>query len=537
MAAPMFRSPRLWALIPAAVGLVSACQGAVATKGVAPPPPVSVSLRATVAPEPEASIPVPTPPVPEPEVPDTRPMLSTRDFTTPIFDQPSFGSPQLGYLRAGTRVVRSRDAIEAKAADGCPGGWYKIEPNGYVCNGRYGATINLRDPGVVAAERSRPRHAPLPFGYGNSMGAPGYDRIPTADEVAKREPDIDGFRKRALAEEGRLHPDQRSPKLALPLEPIPASLTGHAKIPLLNSPTRLPYIGGNVRIAFVSAFESLGRSYYLTTEHLVVPAERIKAARLTSFRGVDLSTDGSKGPRLPMVWMRLPPLAATAHVYVLEGDAVTETEVTLPYQSWAEVEDKDVVIKGTRYHKLRTPPAGLPERVGGKPAEYGVKWPAAARLDAMTKLPATVEAGEIWIDVSLSRQTLVVYEGLVPRFATLVSTGAGGKNKDTPWGNYRVYQKHHTTKMSGRENPAEGEHFYRFDDVPYTQYLVRGIAIHASFWHDGFGVARSHGCINMSPWDAQKVFGMTSPSLPHGWHGIYPNRGSNPPGTLVQIRG
>jgi lipoprotein-anchoring transpeptidase ErfK/SrfK len=170
-----------------------------------------------------------------------------------------------------------------------------------------------------------------------------------------------------------------------------------------------------------------------------------------------------------------------------------------------------------------------------------VKAVEVARLDVV-KPPEKIAEGELWIEVSLNKQTLVVYRGTTPVFATLVSTGAGGKTKNTPWGAFRVYQKHVSSRMSAEEKPAEkegdeAEHAYRYDDVPYVQYLVGGIAIHAAFWHEGFGMPRSHGCINVSPRDAQRVFNYTLPAMPEGWHGVNPGRAGIGQGSLVVIHG
>jgi lipoprotein-anchoring transpeptidase ErfK/SrfK len=64
--------------------------------------------------------------------------------------------------------------------------------------------------------------------------------------------------------------------------------------------------------------------------------------------------------------------------------------------------------------------------------------------------------------------------------------------------------------------------------VPYVQYFHEGYALHSAYWHDHFGVARSHGCINLAPIDAQRVFGFTDPPVPEGWHGtnVDPGRGT-----------
>jgi hypothetical protein len=70
--------------------------------------------------------------------------------------------------------------------------------------------------------------------------------------------------------------------------------------------------------------------------------------------------------------------------------------------------------------------------------------------------------------------------------------------------------------------------------VPWVQYFSEGVALHAAFWHDEFGRARSHGCVNLSPRDAQRIFALTEPALPPGWDAILPT--ASAPGTVVRVR-
>ena len=66
-------------------------------------------------------------------------------------------------------------------------------------------------------------------------------------------------------------------------------------------------------------------------------------------------------------------------------------------------------------------------------------------------------------------------------------------------------------------------------------YFEAGYALHAAPWHDEYGKPRSHGCINLSPIDARRVFMWTDPPVPSGWHGI--NIGTDMgQGTAVVVR-
>ena len=74
---------------------------------------------------------------------------------------------------------------------------------------------------------------------------------------------------------------------------------------------------------------------------------------------------------------------------------------------------------------------------------------------------------------------------------------------------------------------------YSYEEVPFTQYIGR-VALHGAFWHDQFGVPRSHGCINLSPADAEWLFGFTKPLLPEGDREVAATE--KQPGTVVRVR-
>ena len=144
--------------------------------------------------------------------------------------------------------------------------------------------------------------------------------------------------------------------------------------------------------------------------------------------------------------------------------------------------------------------------------------------------PPGVGADERWIHVDLSEQVLVAYQGDVPVFTTLVSTGK--EPGMTPVGGHRLQSKHVATSM--RDQPIE-EDAYSIEDVPWTQYFHNSVALHGAFWHGGFGLVRSHGCVNLSPADARWLFGFTTPQLPDGWHAASPGVGSIARGSAIVI--
>ncbi|WP_437638262.1 L,D-transpeptidase [Sorangium sp. So ce854] len=66
-----------------------------------------------------------------------------------IFAEPRWTARRIGYLRAGAIVARRP---EPSGRESCGGGWYRIEPSGYVCIGA-SATLNIHDIAVEASSR------------------------------------------------------------------------------------------------------------------------------------------------------------------------------------------------------------------------------------------------------------------------------------------------------------------------------------------------------------------------------------------------
>ncbi|WP_437783495.1 L,D-transpeptidase [Sorangium sp. So ce1097] len=66
-----------------------------------------------------------------------------------IFAEPRWTARRIGYLRAGAIVARRP---EPSGRESCGGGWYRVEPSGYVCIGA-SATLNIHDIAVEASSR------------------------------------------------------------------------------------------------------------------------------------------------------------------------------------------------------------------------------------------------------------------------------------------------------------------------------------------------------------------------------------------------
>lgn len=130
-----------------------------------------------------------------------------------------------------------------------------------------------------------------------------------------------------------------------------------------------------------------------------------------------------------------------------------------------------------------------------------------AQAEPVDKILGEFDAtGEKHIYVDLSTQTLTAYQGDTLFLKTLVSTG---KWTPTPTGEFTIWSKFRSTKMSG----GSGNDYYYLPNVPYTMFFSgsgvapsRGFALHGTYWHNNFGHPMSHGCVNLRTVDAEKLF-------------------------------
>lgn len=412
-------------------------------------------------------------------------------------------SPKLGYLRLGARV--KRDA-KPTPGDGCPGGWYEIAPEGYVCAGPTASVDDLNHAAELASPRPE-RDDPLPYAYARSKGFPPplYARLPSADEQTRTEGVAPG----------------RAPRSApgwddTPTTPLPELLAAGRALPTVfgfarsdaNGPERTV---ANSGFALLSTHEHEGRRFGLTTDLRLVPLDRVNRVRPSDFRGIALGG----AVTLPVVFVR----ARHALLYAGSPERGLAIARQLDYREAVPVTGRSAFVSGRRY---------LETRAGDWLADTEL-----VRIEPPKRLPLWAKGTRTWVSVSLSKQTLLAYVGAEPVYATLVSTGAGvaadagAESRATPVGEFLVHTKHVTATMNGDEVGDE----FDLGDVPYVQYFSGGVAFHAVYWHDAFGTPRSHGCVNLSPIDACFLFHFTEPAVPRGWHGAFSLR----EGTLVSI--
>jgi hypothetical protein len=139
--------------------------------------------------------------------------------------------------------------------------------------------------------------------------------------------------------------------------------------------------------------------------------------------------------------------------------------------------------------------------------------------------------GEKHIFVNITKQELHAYQGekLVISFPI-----SSGKWRPTPTGDFRIWIKLRNAHMEG----GEGADYYNLYNVPYTMFYYNdkvpksfGFSLHGAYWHNNFGYPMSHGCVNIRPEDAQKLYDFADPQT----EGNTTYATNDNPGTLVTI--
>ncbi|MGF1465876.1 MAG: L,D-transpeptidase [Sandaracinaceae bacterium] len=255
-------------------------------------------------------------------------------------------------------------------------------------------------------------------------------------------------------------------------------------------------LGAGFGVAVVERRSVRGVELARTLSGLWVPVSELVFARPSDFTGVELGPDADLARLGWVIGERARPRGTRDVI-----DRLTPVEVEAWGRRWVELADgRELPRRHLTGPRLAAPP---PEAMPGRR----------------------------WIDVDLDRQVLVAYVGPRPVFATLVSTGR--RPTSTPRGTFRVWVKLAESDMDDLERDDVVEN-YAIQAVPWVQFFEGSVALHAAFWHDRFGHRRSHGCVNLAPRDAERLFAFTRPALPAGWDAILPTERS--PGTVVRVR-
>jgi hypothetical protein len=181
-------------------------------------------------------------------------------------------------------------------------------------------------------------------------------------------------------------------------------------------------------------------------------------------------------------------------------------------------------------------------RVGELYGTYGdMFWAAAEAFRPITPddiAPIHPEAQDKKVHVDLNHQTLSCFEGQQEVYFCRISSGAKfdaeGNVVDkwaTPVGAPSIFRKLVSIHMSGGGTGAGWD----TPGIGWDCFFAQGgVAIHSTFWHNDFGAARSHGCVNATIEDSKWVFRWTTPEVKYD-PGDLTIQG--PGGTVVEVVG
>ncbi|MCB9591886.1 MAG: L,D-transpeptidase family protein [Sandaracinaceae bacterium] len=451
--------------------------------------------------------------------------IFARRFVSKVRERPDRDAFRVGYLRAGAIMMATTGDPVRTDDSRCRGGWYELTTGGFVCNGRdVIAFWGRRPPEVRGAQPDRA--APLPYNYARNRrnNNPMYRNLPTDEQAAE----FEGFhipgQEPPPGEEGATAEGEG----AAPAAPPPATEDDPDAEPEEEEPVTLASLAGE--------------------------RDSVLLRRMTNGMIVSLDRDFRAGPHRRRYWRTIHngfvPYRTLAPILIPDfaGVRLDET-VNLPF-GWVMAQNEFYYLRSDDGRVRRGPRVELRERlqIVGRETIGTTDYFIAAdgrlyrerdvRRIAPRARPDQIGEHDKWIEVNLSQQYLIAYEGDRPVFVTLISSGRAFHPDDpeanflTPTGTFRIRAKHLAANMDG-DTAADGP--YSIDDVPYVMYFQLAYALHGAFWHRAFGFPRSHGCVNLAPRDAQWIFNWSDPQVPEGWHGAYPTESE--PGTWIYIHG
>ena len=490
-----------------------------------------------------------------------------------IHAAPRKDSDHVGFLRIGTRLR----ATEKIVNDDCPRGWHQLEGGGYACASR-GLMVDAKPP-FMSYQPAAPRVAePFPYdwAYVRQWNTPQWWQVPNAEQLAAtrelrvvREsertgeplpgtepaaggtgggggesdaalPPPDGEGGEAAGdgggEAGNDTPEPAPPEPAPDpapdpaAEPEPEEEKEPVNIPF--SPS-MPWLEKGYFLSLGETIRDGDRSYWRTARGGVVEKSNAHPYEPRDFHGAELFS----GVDFPVGFVMVK--GGTKLLELGKDDKLHSVGKQLDKRAFLDL-GEEVEINGRAYFTVLPYPPPEPTQEAGDGGEDADGEPQLLvkadimRMPDLQPIPKGLDAWDRWIDVDITKQMLVAYEGSRPVYVTLVSTGKKGSDEEpfeTPTGRFRIRSKQITSNMDGA-TATDGN--YAIQDVPWVMYFQGSYALHGAFWHESFGYVRSHGCVNLGPTDARWLFYWTTPFVPEFWHGV--SSSDDNPGTTIVIR-
>lgn len=451
---------------------------------------------------------------------ESRPSITSLTQRAPIVEAPEPGARWIGYVRSGGAVPIVRGPL---GNAGCPlrrevagSGWYEVEGGGFMCVGNFAALTASVEGSALARRLPSPPQvdASMPFRYAiNWRPTVMYRWLPSRADEREVEPERFPQPSSASADGGAA---TRADGASAPREAAPArdagprieELAGASGTPLLRRMTRGMYV------SLDRALHGTTGNFWRTQTGGFVRTGSVGIVRnFSTFQGQRLGEQ----MHLPVAFA----LSVTTNTYQSNGRGGFSPIGRVPRLTTFQITDDPPVRAGSNeFYRTRE---GLFLRS------------RQVRVVTAHAPPADLGPGEKWIDVNLDHQSVVAYEGAVPVYVTVASTGRRDRNNpdenyETIQGGFRVQSKHVATTMDGN---SANDGPYSIEDVPWVMYFEASFALHGAFWHEGYGMMRSHGCVNLAPSDARWFFNWSEPRVPEGWHAAYAT--AQRPGTRVYV--
>ena len=168
--------------------------------------------------------------------------------------------------------------------------------------------------------------------------------------------------------------------------------------------------------------------------------------------------------------------------------------------------------------------------------------PAAAfrviQPEELTAISPEVDPAEKTMVVYLAEQAVSAFDGKREVYRLRISSGANYFGEDgvtllngTPQGAHNIWSKRISRHMQGGTIDAG----YDVPGVGWVGYFSgNGAALHSTYWHNDYGIPKSHGCLNCRPEDAKWLFRWSAPHVPYNPGDITVNWENR--GTIVDLR-
>ncbi len=386
-----------------------------------PPVAAPAALGSHVSQAPTASS-ISTRATPEPEVSPPAPRVYATGRIAWVYEKPHRKSRKLGYVGLGMSVAL-REPTPRQAAEGCPRGFYAIEPRGFLC-GNHLVTLDPSHPVIEALhEHVKTADGAFPFLYGLSLGAPMYNKLP--DDETHRVVMMRYPKPRPLGDWANAFEDLVDPNVTLAVERVPEFLRDGKPSPNATDGFVRRALPHGSMLAFSKMFEHEGRRYLLADDLSAVPADRVRVYGRTEFRGVRV--DENLLP--PFGWV----CGGSHPRYEQRDGRFVQAGQAWPNRAFVRLTDQSERSGKHSYRRLREGP-------------WWIRSDHVCEVKLATKLPDGVTPSGKWLYVSTLEQTLVAYEGLRPVYATMHASGRGGvhrgkgdvRNYTTPLGGFHV---------------------------------------------------------------------------------------------------